>query len=455
MGFVLTILYLVTAFLGPVTVFGPLAAFHIELILAALVLLVSLPKLSGSFIFRTPQSLALVGLAFAVFVSILATGWISGAFSAFLIFIPSALAYFLVCLHCNSKKRLQIVVLMLLFVCVFVIANGYSDLRQQTSAGDSVDPATMDRPYLIAQKDDAEQWFYRIKGQDFISDPNDFAQLIVCLIPLVFIFWQRKKMFKNLAFVILPVCVLLYGAFLTHSRGSVLAILAVTVLAGRRRIGTVPSLLLAVGLFAGASALNFTGGRDISVESGEGRFDLWGDGLGLLKSHPLFGVGFGGMGDYTGGHTAHNSLVVCAAELGLFGLYFWSLFLLPTGRDILVIASPDKVSEGEPIVVEQAPPWQVTERIETVDREEVCRLGRLMLLSFTGFLVAGWFLSRAFVMTLFLLGGMAEVFFEMALRQGMVSPRLPPARVLRFAGVLAISMLALMYIMLRITNLTH
>ena len=455
MGFVLTILYFVTAFLGPVTVFGPLAAFHIELILAALVLLVSLPKLSGSFIFRTPQSLALVGLAFAIFVSVLATGWIGGAFTAFLNFIPSALAYFLVCLHCNSKKRLQIVVLMLLFVCVFVIAHGYSDLRQQTSAGDSVDPTTMDRPYLLAQESDAGEWFYRIRGQDFINDPNDFAQLIVCLVPLVFIFWQRKKTFKNLAFVILPVSVLLFGAFLTHSRGSVLALLAMTVVAGRRRIGTVPSLLLAVALFAGASALNYTGGRDISVESGADRLDLWGEGLELLKSHPLFGVGFGGMADYTGGLTAHNSLVVCAAELGLFGLYFWSLFLFPTGRDILVIASPDKVNEGEPIVVEQAPPWQVTEKIETVDREEVCRLGRLMLLSFTGFLVAGWFLSRAFVMTLFLLGGMAEVLFEMALRQGMVSPRMPPARVLRFAGVLAISMLALMYIMLRITNLTH
>src|ERR1035441_10803879 len=105
MGFVLTILYFVTAFLGPVTVFGPLAAFHIELILAALVLLVSLPKLQGSFIFRTPQSLALVGLAFAIFVSILATGWISGAFTAFLTFIPSAFAYFLVCLHCRSEER--------------------------------------------------------------------------------------------------------------------------------------------------------------------------------------------------------------------------------------------------------------------------------------------------------------------------------------------------------------
>ena len=44
---------------------------HIELILAALILLVSLPKLSRSFIFKTPQSLALIGLAVAAILSVL------------------------------------------------------------------------------------------------------------------------------------------------------------------------------------------------------------------------------------------------------------------------------------------------------------------------------------------------------------------------------------------------
>ena len=40
-----------------------------------------------------------------------------------------------------------------------------------------------------------------------------------------------------------------------------------------------------------------------------------------------------------------------------------------------------------------------------------------MLLSLTGFLLTGWFLSRAFVLTLFLLGGMVEAVYEMALAQ--------------------------------------
>jgi len=289
-----------------------------------------------------------------------------------------------------------------------------------------------------------------------INDPNDFGQLTICVIPLVFIFWRAKKMFRNILFVILPVCALLFGVFLTHSRGALVALMAMVIVAARRRIGTLPALLLAGGLFVGAMALNFTGGREISAQSGEDRTILWGEGLQILKAHPLFGVGLGKMPDYTEEYkTAHNSLVVCAAELGLFGLYFWSMFLLSTVRDALVTASPGKVSEGEPIIAKEGPFPQVSRKIEEVDKAEVNRLGRLLVLSLIGFLVAGWFLSRAFAMTFFLLGGVAEVVYEMALRRGMIAPRLPLARVLPYAGGLAISLILVMYFMLRIVNLTH
>jgi len=92
MGFALSILYFITYYLGPSTVFGSLAAYNVVLIIAALVILVSLPVLPRSFILKTPQSLALVGLTVAVFLSILATGWVGGAFTAFQLFIPNAFA---------------------------------------------------------------------------------------------------------------------------------------------------------------------------------------------------------------------------------------------------------------------------------------------------------------------------------------------------------------------------
>jgi hypothetical protein len=309
-------------------------------------------------------------------------------------------------------------------------------------------------PYFLGMSNSAGQWFYRLKGQGQIDDPNDFAQLIVCVLPLVFIFWRPKKTLRNIGFVLLPVSALLYGAYLTHSRGAIMALLAMAFVAIRRRLGTVPSLLIVGALFAAASALHLAGGRDISVNAGEDRTALWGEGLQLFKAYPLFGVGFGAMADHAG-QTAHNSLVVCAAELGMLGLYFWALFLFPTVRDTLEIASPAKVGEGVPIVLEATPFSNTIRTIETVDREEICSLGWLILLSLTGFLVAGWFLSRAFVVTLFLLGGIAEVVFEMALRRGMVAPRLRPGRVMRNSAGLAIVLILTMYIMLRVVNVMH
>jgi hypothetical protein len=353
---------------------------------------------------------------------------------------------------------------MLLFVCLFVIAHGYIDLRYGVPAGgpsqsedaESADPNlwNMEHPYLLPMGSDAGEQVYRLKGLGLINDPNDFGQLIVCVIPLVFIFWRSKKMLWNIACVILPVSALLFGTFLTHSRGALLALMAVAVVAARRRTGTLPALLLAGGLFAGAMALHFTGGRAISVNAGEDRTVLWGESLQLLKSHPLFGVGAGNLPDYLG-HTAHNSVAVCAAELGMFGLFFWCLFLFPTMRDALALASPARVSEAEPVEPEEEHLPLPARKMEVIDKAEVNHLGRLMVLSLTGFLVAGWFLSRAFIMTFFLLGGMVEVVYEMALQRGMIAPRLPLARVIPYAVGLAISLVLLMYIMLRVTNLMH
>jgi len=62
-------------------------------------------------------------------------------------------------------------------------------------------------------------------------------------------------------------------------------------------------------------------------------------------------------------------------------------------------------------------------------------------------------LSRAFVTTFFLLGGMIEVAYEMARRQRMVPPRLPLSRVLMWALAVMVGLLLLVYVMLRVLNL--
>jgi O-antigen ligase len=456
MGFLLSILYLITYYLTPITVFGSLTEYRVELILAVLVAMVSLPALMKSFVPRVPQSLALIGLGIAVPISVfVGERWAGGAIQAFLDFIPNAFAFFLVCLHCNTKKRLQILVLLLLFVCLFVIGHGYTE-QMHGVAPSLLQHGQDGPPYLMVMRNNAGDLFFRLRGLGEINDPNDFAQLLVCTIPLMFFFWRKKKNLRNFAFVILPVSVLLFGVFLTHSRGALLALLGVALVASRRRIGTIPALLLAGAGFIAASVLHFAGGRDISEAAGADRISLWGQGLQVFKQHPLFGVGFGRLPEYTDVHlTAHNSVVLCAAELGFFGLYFWSLFLLPTVKDAWTVASPTKVTEAEPVIVEETPFPRVTRTVEILDKTEINRLGRLLLLSLTGYFVTAWFLSRAYVLTLFLLGGMVEVVFHMALQRGMVPPRLRLGRVLPYAGVLAVSLILVMYISLRFMNLTR
>ena len=455
MGFVLSILYLLTYYLTPTVMFGSLAEYRIELILAGVIALVSIPALGGSSVGKTAQLPALGGLAFATFMSVLVgASWAGGGLTALLLFIPNAFAYLLVFLFCTTRRKVQIVILMMLFVCLFVIAQGVVELRQGLPQGLAARQADMSNSYFLGMSNEHKEWFYRLRGQGQINDPNDFAQLIVCVLPLMFFFWKEKRKVQNFFVVLVPVGILLWGAFLTHSRGSILALMALVIMALRKKIGTVPSLLLAGLLFAGASAAGYTGGRDISASSGEDRTELWGDGLQLLKAHPLFGIGFGRMPDEIG-KTAHNTIVVCAAELGLCGLFFWSMFLFPSVRDAVAVAWPKNIVEKKPVVLADTAFPLPPPAGAVPDESEIRRLGRLLVLSFTGFMVTGWFLSRAFVLTLFLLGGLTEVAFQMALQRGMVSPRLPFGRVLRYSGVMTVGFILVMYITLRIVNLTH
>jgi hypothetical protein len=466
MGFVLSILYLVIYYLTPAYLLGSLADSHVEVIIAALAVLFSVPALIKSFLLKSPQSLALIGLAISVFLSYaIGRHWVGGGQAALLSFIPNGMAFFLICLHVTSTKRLKIVVLLLLSVCLIDIAHGFNDLRHgvaqanpapQAEDGKETALGATASPYLLKQENDAGDTTYRVQGLGEINDPNDFGQLIVCTIPLLFIFWRKNKMITNIPFVILPVCILLFGVFLTHSRGALVALTVMAIVAARRRIGTLPAALLGGGMFVAAMALHFTGGRDISATAGEDRTNLWGEGMQIMRDHPFFGVGYGDLWEHTEGYlTAHNSVIVCAAELGLIGLFFWSLYLFPTMRDALAIASPQKVTDGAPIVAEDGPYPHSVVAAEEIDKTEINRMGRMLFLSLIGFLAAGWFLSRAFVATLFLLGGLAEAVYQMAIERGMIAPRLKFSRVIPYSGALAFSLLLVMYIMIRILNLMH
>lgn len=483
MGLFLTLLYIFTAYMGPYTIWGPIADYHIEIILAFLALMASLPRTQQSTLFSIPQSYALLGLCCAVIISGVMTGWLGSIPEAVFGFIPNAFSFFLVVVNFRTKKHLQLLIAVLMVVSAHAIVRGYWALH----TGDLFNPYLM--PQVI---DEFTPKFFRLRGMAFINDPNDFAQVMVSLIPCLFFFWKKGSPLRNFLFILPAVGLLVFGMYLTHSRGGMLALLAVLLFASRRKIGTIPAAVIAVGSFAASTFLGWSGGRDVSMSEGAGRMEAWAVGIDLLKSHPLFGVGLGRFGEFFF-ITAHNTVVVCAAELGMFGLFWWTMFVLPTIRDAAVCSASKTVAPAEDdsfsyekalgarrepvaelrwrdqeyaaaessvgvMVAEDramvVPPHLVTEtEDEKLPPEEIHRISRLMLFSIIGYFVAGWFLSRHIIMTLFIYGGMVQVIYRMALAQELVPPRMKVFKVVQYSAIGAVGLIFVVYLMLRFQHM--
>jgi hypothetical protein len=129
--------------------------------------------------------------------------------------------------------------------------------------------------------------------------------------------------------VLVPSGLLLWTTYLTHSRGGLIALAAIALMAARKKLGTSASAVLAAVFIFGMLALDFTGGRGISAADGADRLQAWANGLEMFKRAPLFGIGFGSFTDFNE-ITAHNSFVLCLAELGLIGSTLWMALLVTT-----------------------------------------------------------------------------------------------------------------------------
>ncbi len=483
MAFFFSLLFIVTAYVTPEVIWGPLGEFHMEIILALLATLCSLPNIARSKIFELPQAYACIAFTIAVPLSIAAGGWFSGALYGLYGFLPTAFCFFLAAANFRTKRHFQLVVLAMWLGTLYFLVHGLLDLHNEV------------RPSLFIYGDGVLR---RLRGLGFVYDPNDFSQVMVSLIPLVFL-WRTKNKFLNVFLVGIPVAVLVTGMYFTHSRGAALALMATIVVVLRRKIGTVPAAVLAGTLFAVSLAIGWSGGRDVSMEAGADRLDAWSTGIQFIRQHPLFGVGVGRFAEFNE-ITAHNSIVVCAAEIGLPGFCCWVLFVFsalrngtrvnaketsdgPSPEDgALTPAEPlphlharslplspvgarmalagSGVSFPVPMQTGLGPisPRRLDEELSpealATKQDEIRSMARLLVASLTGFLVAGWFLSRALSIWLFLYCGMMHAIVRMAMDAGM-RPRLdPPAFLIRWSLVVAAGLLVLVYGILKFRALT-
>ena len=504
MAFFFSLLYVVLTFMTPELLLGDLGRYHVETVIALLAIISSVPGFARSNLFKYPQTVAMVLVCLAVPVSIVAGGWFGGAIPTFYQFLTAALPYFLVAANCRKRSHIQAIVICMFLGCMYFTYRGYMDLTHMVVPSE----------FLYG-----DGTLRRLRGLGLLNDPNDFSQVMVSLIPCMFLWWKPKRTLLNILLCGIPVAGLIYAMFLTHSRGASVALMAVILVASRRKIGTVPAAVMAGLLFVGLLATGWSGGRDVSMEAGADRMDAWSVGLELIKHHPLFGVGEGRFADFND-ITAHNTVVVCAAEIGLLGFYCWVLFVFSSGRTAFWLTKasaekPDESAEEEqtgqtagartrlavfkpPMLQPSRQPLAATagaapmrfgmpfaqlrpalssggsptlsagrrmtlpgnqqdaitpEELEA-RAHEIRQMARILMLTLTGFLTAGWFLSRAFSTWLFVYGGMIFAVYQMSVELGVHAQRDTTKYLLKRSLQISIFLIILVYVVLKMRSFT-
>lgn len=360
--------------------------------------------------------LLLAALTFVIALSHIKSGWLGGAQLSLAHFSTSAGLFILICLNATSFRRLKITIYVTVASIAVVAALGvyayhtgfYADrlvLGQQS--GFDIDTSQFQDPdgefgesgsrTIVPARDVSGLILWRIRGLGFLNDPNDLAQAMVLALPLIWSALRPGASMRNALLVWFPGTVLLYAIYLTHSRGALIGIASLFFFGLQRRLGTARTSLV-LGSFGALAALSgFGGGRDFSAgeESAGDRISAWYAGMQMLKAYPVLGVGYG---MFTEHHhlTAHNSYLLCLAELGLVGYFFWM------GLIVLTYLGLKQVMDRQPA---------------TSDSYRLAELTRSALI---GFLTCAFFLSRSYQPTLYLtLGlGVATWYCAMASASG-------------------------------------
>lgn len=267
--------------------------------------------------------------------------------------------------------------------------------------------------------------FKRMQGTGIFGDPNDLSMIAVMGL-LTSIYGFTDKQLGGRKFVwLVPAVVLLATVGLTKSRGGVLALGAALLILSHARYGWWQALAIGA-LFAPLAAV-LTAGRGETMQGGtdDQRVWLWSDGLQLMKTSPVFGIGKGNFEEEIK-LSAHNSFVQAYVETGLFGgtLFFgafvfalWALWNLQKSMKTMGGLMPNRNFER--------------------------------LLPYLVSLVAGaWIsmmaLTRCYIVPTFMLLGLVNAYFVEAQRHGLPPPLRCSAR--RFLVDLPIASVAFLFL---------
>lgn len=430
MSFVVFVLYLGISYLFPGEIFPELQAYHITLwagvgsLVISVITLVIRPRPLNTI---TPIGLV-AGLVLSMMVSTTwANRWLGAPLYVLQSFGPTLTIFLLVLWNVRSSRQLRLSMTVMVILSVILVTQGVAAYHFGYM---------QDKLLLREDSDDVGpepevSQIIRVRSLGQLNDPNDLALALIATLPMLSIGWKRRRPLRNTLLVLAPALFLIYGIYLTRSRGGLLGVIAVMFTFLVNRLGRSRGIVATAVLGAVLVASNFTGGRKIGAdESAEGRVDAWSEGLDMFRASPVLGVGLHNFEDHHT-RTAHNSFVLCFAELGLLGYLFWTGLLF----------------------------WaaiQIKQVLRCKDTSGACaavqRYALALTASLTGVMTAAFFLSRSYNSTVFILFALACALYGIAQDSGcaLLMPKVGWMSV-RVAGLELIS-IAAMYLIVRVNR---
>jgi putative inorganic carbon (HCO3(-)) transporter len=328
---------------------------------------------------RAPQFIILLAFFAVLMFSEVANGWVGGVKDQLGKFGPVVLTFFMIAAACNTQRRILVLMAVMVMCATVLAVHGIG--QANTGIGWTGIPLGDDG---------------RIQYVGIFNDPNDLGMLFVSVFPMACLLLKRAGFFGKL-FWLACILTLLYGVRLTNSRGAMLGVLVV---AGGyiwyRRGVIVAGVLGAAGLAVMKLLSSRMQELDAGEESASGRVDAWYEGLQMFKSHPLFGVGPGNFTDYNP-LTAHNSFVLVLAETGFVGYVLWLMLI---GYTFWMVATvlrlkPDPITDPE-----RHAAWSIERPMALT-----------LLLSLCGMFTCAFFLSRSYMIVLYVVLAIVTGFY--------------------------------------------
>jgi len=335
-----------------------------------------------------PQHYLLFSLIPLIFISSVFNGWFGGGLiQANIMIVSSAIPFFLFSNCVTSISRQHIIMYLCLTAAMVMVYNGH---LQSTSFNGSYGTGIggLQSVFSFARQE------IRITYFGFFNDPNDLGMFLVMNLPFAAYFYFQGNFIKKI--IMLGVIgAILYGVYLTGSRGTLLGVVGIIgiyylVVKG----GTKLIVFSMVAAPLAATMLAALGGVSGSGDSANGRLDAWYVGIQMLLSHPLFGIG---MGNFIEEHNlvAHNSYIHIAAELGALGYSFWGGALILTMLASFILIKEHPTLEGE----------KYSPETKTNYLNEV-KINKVLFFSLVGFMITAFFLSRSYSLLLFVFLGL-------------------------------------------------